>query len=326
MTNEPDFGKYLKEIRLKKGLTLRDIEKKSGVSNAYLSQVENGKRNAPTPDILMKIHEVLGVSYDELMEKAGYISPSFRSELLPETIKTMETYEDLMELTSNATEMFVNSIRNEDGLLEKEFKEFLRKEFEEFYPDDDESVLDDLMKEPDLAKQLTRHLTLEEKIRFLNILIKGFVDQNIDPGEVFGTSKIQKENSVHTLTVPVLGCIAAGQPLLADDQIEEWTQIPNIWNLKQGEVIVLKVKGDSMIGSRIYEGDRVVVKLQPEVENGEIAVVNVNGDEATLKKVKRTGNGQVILYPDNPKYDPIFVNHENARIIGKVIQVMFEPK
>jgi repressor LexA len=58
----------------------------------------------------------------------------------------------------------------------------------------------------------------------------------------------------------------------------------------------------------------------------EIAVVNVNGDEATLKRIKKTENGQVILYPDNPKYDPIFITNENARIIGKVIQVMFEPK
>jgi repressor LexA len=96
--------------------------------------------------------------------------------------------------------------------------------------------------------------------------------------------------------------------------------------LKEKEAIVLRVKGDSMIGSRIYEGDKVVVKMQQEVENGEIAVVNVNGDEATLKRVKRTENGQVILYPDNPKYEPIIVTNESARVIGKVIQVMFEPK
>lgn len=127
------------------------------------------------------------------------------------------------------------------------------------------------------------------------------------------------------LKAPILGYIAAGQPILAEEHIEEWTEIPNMWNLKDGEVFLLKVKGDSMIGSRIYDGDKVVVKMQPDVENGEIAVVNVNGDDATLKRVKKTETGQVILYPDNPKYDPIFITSENARIIGKVIQVMFEP-
>lgn len=128
-----------------------------------------------------------------------------------------------------------------------------------------------------------------------------------------------------TIKAPILGHIAAGQPVFADEHIEEWTEIPNLWNLKEGEVFLLRVKGDSMIGSRIYDGDLVVVRCQPDVESGEIAVVNVNGHDATLKRVKKTENGQVILYPDNPKYDPIFIENENARIVGKVIQVMFEP-
>lgn len=320
------FGAYLKKLRKDNGLTIRELEKQSGVSNAYLSQLENGKRGIPTPDILMKIHEPLGVGYDELMEKAGYISSTTKNELLPETIQTMNTFGDLVELISNATKMFLKSIRDEDGFLTKEFKEFMFKDFLELYPDMSLDDLEELSTDPELSQKLFEHLTLEEKITFLNILIKGFVEQNIDPKEVFYTSKIQSENSVSTLRVPVLGYIAAGQPILAEEQIEDWTEIPNQWNFKHNEVIVLKVKGDSMIGSRIYEGDKVVVKLQQNVENGEIAVVNVNGDEATLKRVKRTEDGQFILYPDNPKYEPTFITNEKARIIGKVIQVMFEPK
>lgn len=127
------------------------------------------------------------------------------------------------------------------------------------------------------------------------------------------------------LKVPILGYIAAGKPILAEDQIEDWLEIPNIYGLEEGKSFILIVKGDSMIGSRIHEGDKVLVKMQPEVESGEIAVVNVNGSEATLKRVKKTDSGQVILYPDNPKYDPIFLTDTSARIVGKVIQVMFEP-
>ena len=131
--------------------------------------------------------------------------------------------------------------------------------------------------------------------------------------------------SMSILHVPILGTVAAGKPVLAEEHIIDWMEIPNMWNLKNGEVFVLEVKGDSMNGSRIYAGDKVIVKVQPDVESGEIAVVNVNGRDATLKRVKKI-DGKVILIPDNPRYDPVVVQHEEARIIGKVVQVMFEPR
>jgi SOS regulatory protein LexA len=316
-----EFGAYIKDLRKNKKLTIRQLEEKTGVSNAYLSQIENGKKKSlPSPEILMKIHEPLGVAYDELMEKAGYISSETRAELLPETIQTMESYKDLVELVENASEMFINAMFADS----KTFKELLVKEAKATYSDISGEELDEVINNPEA---MFEHLTLEEKISFLNGVIKDFVNQGIDPKEIFkSNSQNINENCHPVLYVPVLGYIAAGQPILTDEHIEEWTELPNMWNLKEKEAIVLKVKGDSMIGSRIYEGDKVVVKLQPEVENGEIAVVNINGDEATLKRVKKTENGQVILYPDNPNYEPIFITNEKARIIGKVVQVMFEPK
>lgn len=321
MTNEFEFGSYIKVLRKNAKLTIRQLQDKSGVSNAYLSQIENGKRGLPTPEILMKIHGPLGVPYDELMEKAGYISSEIRSELLPQTINTIESYEKLNELILNAAEIFSKSVRNEDGTYKSAFRQYLLNEDSDLT----EEEIDSLVNDPDVIEKILSHLTLEEKITFLNIIIKDFVERDIDPTQAFQNQKIDSDNRVSVLRVPVLGYIAAGQPILAQEHIEEWTEIPNMWSLKEKEVIVLKVKGDSMIGSRIFEGDKVVVKLQSDVENGEIAVVNVNGDEATLKRVKKTENGQVILYPDNPRYEPTFVNNEQARIIGKVIQVIFEP-
>lgn len=149
--------------------------------------------------------------------------------------------------------------------------------------------------------------------------------EKIDRLYGLGRSLTTYKKETKVIKVPLLGYIAAGQPIFAEEHIQEWREIPNLWGLKEGEVFLLRVKGDSMIGSRIYDGDLVVVRCQPDVESGEIAVVNVNGHDATLKRVKKTENGQVILYPDNPKYDPIFIENENARIVGKVIQVMFEP-
>ncbi|MEH7093979.1 transcriptional repressor LexA [Neobacillus vireti] len=316
------FGDYLRKLRNEKGLSIRQLEKLSGVSNAYISQMETGKRGIPTPDVLKKIQEPLGVEYDELMQKAGYITPETRSLLLPETIETLESYEELNELIDNAAEIFFGSVEDDDGMLKHTFRQILLNEDQNL----SEEQLDELVHDPDIKDKLFSHLTVDEKIYFLNSIIKDFVERNIDPSKVLkSTEQKISENKVPILTVPVLGYIAAGQPILAQEHIEDWIEIPNMWNLKTSEVLVLKVKGDSMIGSRIYEGDKVVVKIQPDVENGEIAVVNINGDEATLKKVKKTESGQVILWPDNPKYEPTFVNNENARIIGKVIQVMFEP-
>lgn len=126
------------------------------------------------------------------------------------------------------------------------------------------------------------------------------------------------------ITIPLLGRIAAGAPILADEHIEGWLTISNIGKYKPGELFALRVEGDSMIGSRIYPGDIVIVRIQNWVNDGEIAVVNVDGEAATLKRVKRV-NGQYILFPDNPKYQPIVVNSDQARICGKVIRVMFDP-
>lgn len=320
-----EFGKYIQELRKHKRLSIRELQKKTGVSIAYLSQIENGKRGLPSPDILMKLHEPLGVSYDELMEKAGYISSSTRSELIPETIQTMESHEALNELISNAEDIFVSAITTEDGSLQNKYKEFLRNKVHELFPYVEEARIERALGNPQLIRNLFSNMAFEDKIMFLNDIIRDFVERGINPGDFINATKngVKPNNSI--LRVPLLGKIAAGQPILTDEYIEEWVEIPNTWNLKQNDVILLEVKGDSMTGSRIYEGDKVVVKLQPDVENGEIAVVNVNGEEATLKKVKKVGN-QVILFPDNPLYDPIFISDENARIIGKVIQVIFEPK
>lgn len=128
------------------------------------------------------------------------------------------------------------------------------------------------------------------------------------------------------LLLPVLGKIPAGDPIEQLENLVEYKQVPNPGKYKENELFILNVTGDSMIGSRIFEGDQVLVWKTPEVNNGDIAVVNVNGEDATLKRVKKTDSGQYILYPDNPKYEPIIINNERARIIGKVVQVMFEPK
>ncbi|MBU8583596.1 XRE family transcriptional regulator [Bacillus paralicheniformis] len=122
-----------------------------------------------------------------------------------------------------------------------------------------------------------------------------------------------------TVPIPVLGTIACGEPILAEENVTEYMyESPD--QLPSGNLFYLKAKGTSMEPT-IPDGSYVLVREQPEVENGAIAAVLVNGDtEATLKRIKRQGD-IVILMPDNPNYSPFIITPENpARIIGQAIQ------
>jgi len=124
-----------------------------------------------------------------------------------------------------------------------------------------------------------------------------------------------------TVPIPVLGTIACGEPILAEQNIVEYIyESPD--RLPAGDLFYLRAKGTSMEPT-IPDGALVLIRLQPDVESGAIAAVLVNGDsEATLKRIKRQGS-IVVLMPDNPAHQPIVITPENpARIMGRAIQVV----
>jgi repressor LexA len=122
--------------------------------------------------------------------------------------------------------------------------------------------------------------------------------------------------------VPVLGVVRAGQPLLASQNVEGHLAVPAA-DVQGGEYFFLRVKGDSMVGARIHEGDLVLVRRQPEVENGEIAVVLVDEEEATLKRVFRL-DGKWLLQAENPAMCPLVLPRRAVRVVGKVVRVQFD--
>lgn len=126
-----------------------------------------------------------------------------------------------------------------------------------------------------------------------------------------------------TKMIPVLGTIACGEPILADENISDYRETFN-HNLPNGELFYLEAKGDSM-SPAIPNGSYVLLKKQKDVENGEIAAVLVNGDEeATLKRVRKL-NGSTLLEAINESYAPYIVNENNpARIIGKAVKVEYD--
>lgn len=124
---------------------------------------------------------------------------------------------------------------------------------------------------------------------------------------------------VHRL--PLVGEIAAGGPLLAEQNIEDYVAIPEPLS-RGGEEFILRVKGDSMAGAGILDGDFVVVQRRQDAENGEIVVAladdDESADEATVKRFFRE-NGRVRLQPENDAFEPIYASH--VQILGKVIGV-----
>ena len=116
--------------------------------------------------------------------------------------------------------------------------------------------------------------------------------------------------------IPVLGTIACGAPILAQEHIDGYTFIPEDIHAD----FALMCKGDSMVGARIFDGDTVYIRQQETVENGEIAAVLIDG-EATLKRV-RYFDDRISLEPENPMYRPIILWGEEmntVRILGKAV-------
>lgn len=119
-----------------------------------------------------------------------------------------------------------------------------------------------------------------------------------------------------TVSIPVVGQVAAGQPILAEQNIENYFPIPMEY-VPRGEAFILKVKGDSMINIGIMNGDQVLVEGTQDVRNGDVVVALIE-DSATVKTFYKE-NGHIRLQPENDTMDPIIV--DNCMILGKVFGV-----
>jgi repressor LexA len=119
--------------------------------------------------------------------------------------------------------------------------------------------------------------------------------------------------------IPLLGRIAAGTPILAAEHVEEVIPLP-VSLVGNGPVFLLEVKGDSMIDAGIHEGDLVAIRSQQEARDGEIVAALVDGEEATVKRLRRK-DGRVILESANPDYPPM-VFSDGIELVGKVVSVL----
>ncbi|SNT04940.1 repressor LexA [Micrococcales bacterium KH10] len=178
-------------------------------------------------------------------------------------------------------------------------------------------------------RQRPRAMELTETGRYVAAAAAG-VGLSADPAPVTGDtaiSPLRREDAFESdeyrdshptpTFVPLVGQIAAGSPILAEENVEDVFALPRQL-VGEGELIMLRVQGDSMIDAAICDGDWVVVRRQPVAENGQIVAAMLD-DEATVKTFKRQGD-QIWLLPQNPAYSPIDGNH--ATIVGRVVSVL----
>lgn len=153
--------------------------------------------------------------------------------------------------------------------------------------------------------------TIQILANYFNVDISDLVDEK---DEIYNSKSVK---------IPVLGTVVAGIPLEAVENIIDYEEI-SVEMARQGEYFALQVKGDSM-EPKISAGDVVIVRKQEDIDSGDIAIVLVNGDEATIKKVTKFKGG-INLVPNNPAYEVMTYTNEQieslpVNVIGKVVEL-----
>ncbi|WP_163102284.1 helix-turn-helix domain-containing protein [Peribacillus alkalitolerans] len=316
------IGENIKRYRKKAGLTQVMLAKNANISRSYLADVENNRYNMSL-DVLSKIAKALNVDISVLLgEETDLTTLKYsKKDISQEILLTLqkitndeghfppELKEKVFNIIVSTSLWMYTAYQNSYAAAdyEKQFKAYFADpdEFTNWQIDEIENEFNEAYNYRTIKSVLAENSedVLEEFLKSLEELIKT-------------TGISQLTNGL--IKVPVLGHIAAGQPL---DRIEyiEGHELVESHMIRGREVYGLKVKGDSMIGDGIYDGDTVIVAQQSEVTSSDIAVVAVNGYEATLKRVKCEGD-MCMLIPSNSVMQPILVPANKIHILGKVIQ------
>lgn len=148
----------------------------------------------------------------------------------------------------------------------------------------------------------------------------------VSPSYLLGINDDEEKSDSVTkgVRIPVLGNVAAGIPITAVTDVDEWEEIPQSM-ANTGNYFALRIKGQSM-EPRICNGDVVIVKQQSDVDTGDVAIVLVNGDEATVKEVKKLDTGIMLIGWNTAVYSPRFYSAKDikslpVKIIGKVVEL-----
>lgn len=163
-----------------------------------------------------------------------------------------------------------------------------------------------------ITKQTYSHYENEKRKPGLDMIKELASVYQVEIDDIFA-----EESFGDTVSLPIVGKISCGTGSFAFEDVEAYETTPKEW-VVGGEFFYLRAKGDSMVGARIHDGDLLLIRKQPEVENGEIAAVLINeSTEAVLKRVYVNGD-QMVLQSENPNFPPIFAPPADVKIVGKL--------
>lgn len=145
---------------------------------------------------------------------------------------------------------------------------------------------------------------------------KGYIKRSGKKARAISISK-----RTEAILVPVVGTIAAGEAIDMVEEAEEEIEVPKSMISAGFDYFSLKVKGNSMIGDHIVDGDYVIIRKQDFADPGDIIAVSIDNEQATLKRLSYE-DGMVVLKPSNPDMSPIVVEPERVRILGKLVGVI----
>jgi SOS-response transcriptional repressor LexA len=338
-----EFGGFLKMMRKRQRLTVRELEDLSGVSHSYLTQLENGKRGVPSPEILKKLAEPLSINYDELMFKAGYLDSSYGYEapLIENNDPQMWNIQALFVFGTNVKRLrerlgrSEKSVAKEIGVTLEDYNRIEMGKREISY-EVMGKIADYFGKDIHGLLYYRTYFNEDDELKFAHISVSQFSNKRIssESSEQYIKSILEKyKGSIKEVNIgdmhnemivkiPIYGTIKAGYDYVAEQNIVGY-KVASKSEVSDGEYFYLVVKGDSMIDDGIYEGYHVLVKRQNTVPNGKIGVVIVNGDEATLKRVYYDGDN-VILQAANKNIPPRVLPINEVLIQGQVKSVVFD--
>jgi len=302
----------IKELRKFKKMSTKELGKAIGMSQQYISDIETG-RTTPSLKTLGKIAKYFNVSIDFLLGKTnkdgGYLRLLFASKLREKRKKENLSLTDVSKILGYGID--------EEHLIKVENAEFCEDWFWEYGIIAKFIGLDETIGE-DLALYSTPKDKLQNIIGLNSVTFNNSVQEESHQRPYNKTNFDRVERLKY---IPVLGVIRAGQPILAEENIEGFFPTDKQFISDKYEYFYLRITGDSM-NKEFEEGNLVLVRKQDYIENGDIGVVLVNGMDATVKKIY-IKNSIITLMPqsNNPEHQPQIydIKKDEVKIIGRVM-------
>lgn len=312
-------GKNIKKFRKKSGLTQVELANKANISRSYLGDVENERYNVSL-DVLGKISKALNVDTSILLNEDFELMQveQKKQHTINQILKGMQSLTDdegyfFAELKKDIFEIIIDNLWMAPAFHNSSDHKEYEKQFKQYFATHNDFSIYEIEEMNKLFNEVYNYRTVKSVLDYNNDSLDQFLIS------IQGLIKNNTQDSQDNLVkIPLLGQISAGQPIDRIEYIEGYELVESE-TLRGRQSFSLRVKGDSMIGDGIFNGDTVIVVEQNEVTSSDIAVVAVNGYEATLKRVK-CEKEMCMLIPSNSLMQPILVPAKEVKILGKVIQ------